>query len=74
MKETMDNFIPKNAAALCARCANHILGTLTCRAFPNGIPKEVLCGEHKHTTPYPGDNGIVFEPKERYPTAVSELK
>ena len=33
-----------------------------CYAFPNGIPEEILTGEFDHSKPYPGDNGIRFEP------------
>jgi hypothetical protein len=33
-----------------------------CVAFPKGIPFEIAYGEHDHTTPYKGDNGIRFEP------------
>ena len=33
-----------------------------CEAFPNGIPREIWKGENNHHSPYPGDNGIVFEP------------
>lgn len=33
----------------------------TCKAFPNGIPREIWMGENNHTTPYLGDNGIRFE-------------
>lgn len=34
----------------------------TCAAFPNGIPREILTGDRHHTTPFPGDNGIQYEP------------
>jgi hypothetical protein len=34
----------------------------TCKAFPNGIPVEILTNEHDHTKPFKGDNGILFEP------------
>ena len=33
-----------------------------CSAFPNGIPEGILIGENKHTSPFPGDKGIRFEP------------
>jgi len=35
----------------------------TCKAFPDGIPLG-LGGSIDHTTPYPGDNGIQYEPIE----------
>lgn len=41
-----------------------------CRAFPKGIPTEILVGDFVHTSPYPGDNGIQFERKGGLEVAV----
>lgn len=35
---------------------------LKCKAFPKGIPSAILSREHNHEKPYPGDNGIRFQP------------
>lgn len=35
-----------------------------CRAFPDGIPYEIVAGIVTHAVPYPDDNGIQFEPQE----------
>ena len=45
----------------CTSCANYI-DVRECKAFEY-IPAEILCGDHDHTTPYPGDNGILYEKK-----------
>ncbi len=37
------------------------LGTMTCIAFPNGIPKDIQELKVIHNSPYPGDNGIRYE-------------
>lgn len=34
----------------------------TCEAFPKGIPKAIVFGEHDHTKPYRGDGGKSYEP------------
>ncbi len=49
----------------CHLCKHDIRGEVGCKAFPDGIPFPILRGEHDHSKPYPGDNGIRFEPKEK---------
>lgn len=46
----------------CNYCRHRIGKTITCKAFPKGIPKELML-RGEHDTPYPNDNGIRFEPK-----------
>ncbi|MBD8498867.1 hypothetical protein [Paenibacillus arenosi] len=36
-------------------------GKMTCAAFPNGIPKDIHELKFIHTSPYPGDNGVLYE-------------
>lgn len=52
-------------SSVCSGCANYDESNpmfKVCAAFPNGIPEEIFSGENNHTKPYPGDNGILFEP------------
>ena len=45
----------------CFLCKNYT-GSLTCNAFKDGIPDEILGGENDHSKPLPEqDNDIVFE-------------
>ena len=47
----------------CQSCKNYwALGA--CEAFPDGIPAEIWNGDNDHRQPYPGDNGIQYEPLE----------
>jgi hypothetical protein len=45
----------------CVRCV-HYLHSGRCAAFGVAIPVEIVAGKHDHRKPYPGDNGIQFEP------------
>ncbi len=51
----------------CKQCIScrHYTGVLTCEAFPDGIPSEIVTCDFIHTEPYPGDHGIQFEPVDR---------
>jgi len=42
---------------------------LRCKAFPQGIPMDIVQGEQEHVTPYPGDNGILYEQIELHRTS-----
>jgi len=44
----------------CRHC--HDDGT-HCEAFPGRIPDDILSGEMLHEHPYPGDDGVRFEPR-----------
>lgn len=63
-QEPKEPKIKWNAAWRCVKCKHQIRGTFTCKAFPDGIPEEVLSGRANHCKPYPGDHGIQWEPRE----------
>ena len=45
----------------CPLCENY-LSNLKCKAFPKGIPDEILTGKNNHTKPLPEQkNDIVFK-------------
>jgi hypothetical protein len=49
--------------SICINCKNYLKG-LTCKAFPEGIPEEILNGDNNHSKPLPDqENDIVFESK-----------
>jgi len=59
-----------HAPPVCYRCAHYSFNVYTnpdgfrrCSAFPDGIPDAIFIGGIDHTSPFPGDNGIMFEPK-----------
>lgn len=66
MTEIDDRILePPDRIAPCVKCA-HVDATMaTCAAFPSGIPWEILMGQDDHRKPFPGDNGIRFEPPKK---------
>ena len=51
----------------CLECKHRLIRkrgdkSLKCEAFKDGIPFGILTGEHDHTKPFDGDNGIKYEP------------
>ena len=52
---------------LCGQC-KHYLGIVDdrfiCKAFPEGIPGEIMRGDFDHNLPVRGDNDIRFEKRE----------
>ena len=51
------------SSPICQECRHRIgAGCLACAAFPMRIPREIWNGERDHKSPYPGDQGIRFEP------------
>lgn len=50
----------------CHLCLHKFAGIPGCAAFPRGIPHALAAGEVMHETPYPNDQGIMFEPNPRF--------
>ena len=54
------------AAPLCMWCRRYIRSTwsdFACQAFPEGIPDQIITNQADHRQPYPGDNGLLFDPE-----------
>lgn len=50
--------------APCVTCKRKSPFGPSCAAFPDGIPDEILDGTNRHTEPYPGDGGLIYERDE----------
>ncbi|MBP7553254.1 MAG: hypothetical protein KA885_07490 [Spirochaetes bacterium] len=66
-KMIIDGEIYDYMLSFCFFCKNFNdknLKKLTCKAFPQGIPFDILESKNFHTTEYSGDNGIRYEVKD----------
>ena len=48
--------------SICASCRHFNQDDWNCAAFKGPIPQEIISGKIEHTTAYPGDNGLIYEP------------
>ena len=46
----------------CTFCAHRSPDGTRCKAYPSGIPVELLYNEHDHRMAFQGDNGIRYQP------------
>lgn len=54
---------PKANRIMCSDCVYFHGRSITCEAFPDGIPREIML-RGEHDTPFPGDHGYRFLKKE----------
>ena len=66
--------LPVKVSVLCSTCARLRPG-LSCEAFSNGIPDEILSGKVNHRFPWPGDDGLryVLAPRVIPPDGLPEI-
>lgn len=58
---------------MCGFCAHYRAGTMTCAAFPGGIPRAIFFDGNPHLQPFPGDQGLTFEERQDLPQASRQL-
>ena len=60
-------------APMCVDCKYYFHRGLACKAFPDGIPDDILFAEFDHREPHPKDGGIQFSPLPDRDTVVTRL-
>ena len=58
------NMKPPPICMKCAHLGEIVSGRRVCTAFADGIPMEIFLSEADHRVPFPGDGGVVFEPRD----------
>ena len=48
----------------CLKCKHLNKDEISCKAFPDVIPQDILASVFDHRKPFRGDHGIQFEPKD----------
>ena len=48
----------------CLKCKHLYKDEISCKAFPDVIPQDILASVFDHRKPFRGDHGIQFEPKD----------
>ena len=55
-------------APMCMTCKHYHFDnytSMTCDAYQDGIPDEIIDGKFIHTVRYKGDNGLTYKPLEQ---------
>ncbi|MCF6175497.1 MAG: hypothetical protein L3J71_07005 [Victivallaceae bacterium] len=57
---------PMPLCIFCRHCHEHNLAARvpSCNAFPDAVPDKIFFESGDHRKPWPGDNGIQFEPRK----------
>ncbi len=63
LDDSFDSEVPLGTGEDCYFC-KHATNHRVCKAFAR-IPDDIWYGKVEHTKPYPGDNGILFEEREK---------